>query len=103
MKDMNSKFDKFDKTWVGMVMGLILPLIIMFFIFIFAEGEPNMKAWLLRIKMANIITHIVTLSVFANIIIFLLFNKLDLLKATKGVLAITIVWALVVFGIKFLS
>ena len=30
----------------------------------------------------------------------LLFNRLDMLQASKGVLGITIAWAFVVFGIK---
>jgi hypothetical protein len=33
----------------------------------------------------------------------MIFNQFDMLKATRGVLAITIVWAIVVFGVKFLG
>ena len=41
-----------------------------------------------------------SVSVFSNIIIFLLFNRLDMLRASRGVLGITIVWAFAVFAIK---
>jgi hypothetical protein len=33
----------------------------------------------------------------------MIFNQLDMLKATRGVLAVTIAWAVIVFGIKFLG
>jgi hypothetical protein len=39
--------------------------------------------------------------VFPNIIIFLIFNRLDMLRAARGVLAVTIIWAVIVFGVKF--
>jgi len=41
-----------------------------------------------------------SVSVFTNILVFLLFNRLDMLRASKGVLGITLLWAFAVFGIK---
>ena len=92
--------EKLDKVIIGVVSGFILPLITAFIIFLFAKGDPTIKEWMARIAEANIITHIITLSVFSNIAVFLLFNYFDMLKAAKGVLGVTIVWALLVFGIK---
>jgi len=46
------------------------------------------------------VTEVMSISVFANIVIFLLFNRFDMLRASKGVLGITIAWAFLVFGIK---
>ncbi len=93
---------KYDKLLTGIMSGLILPLIIMLIIFLFAKGNSGLSDWLDRIVQADIITHIVSLSVFPNVIIFLLFNYFDMLRAAKGVLGITIVWAIIVFGIKIL-
>jgi hypothetical protein len=50
---------------------------------------------------ANIVTHVISLCVFPNVAIFLLFNYLDMLKAVKGVLGVTIFWAALVFIIYF--
>lgn len=93
---------KYDKLLTGIISGLILPLIIMLIIFLFAKENSGFSGWLDRIVQADIITHIVSLSVFPNVLIFLLFNYYDMLRATKGVLGITIVWAIIVFGIKIL-
>jgi len=94
--------EKYDKTIAGVTGGLILPLIIGFFIFLFASGNPPFDAWLERITQANIITHIISLCVFPNVVIFLIFNHFDMLRASRGVLAVTIAWAILVFGIKYL-
>ena len=55
----------------------------------------------IKLDFANIVTHILSLSVFPNVIVFLIFNRFDMLRASRGVLAATIVWAVIVFGIKF--
>jgi hypothetical protein len=93
---------KFNKLIIGIISGLVLPFITATIIFLFARGDPNLQTWLKKIVEADILTHIITLCVFPNIFIFLLFNYFDMLKASKGVLAITIVWAVLVFAVKFL-
>lgn len=95
--------EKFDKVVTGVLSGLLLPFIIGLITFAFSSGHQSLHAYLGRIADSNIITHSITLCVFPNIIIFLLFNQFDMLKATRGVLAITIVWAIIVFGVKFLG
>lgn len=95
--------EKFDKVVTGVLSGLLLPFIIGLITFAFSSGHQSLHTYLARIADSNIITHSITLCVFPNIVIFLLFNQFDMLKATRGVLAITIVWAVIVFGVKFLG
>jgi len=94
--------EKIDKVVTGVLSGLLLPFIIGLITFAFSSGHQPLHTYLARIADSNIITHSITLCVFPNIIIFLLFNQFDMLKATRGVLAITIVWAVIVFAVKFL-
>jgi len=93
--------EKYDKLATGIISGFLLPVVIAIFIFLFSKGEPGLKTWLSKITEANIITHIITLSVFPNVVIFLLFNHFDMLRALRGVLGVTIFWAVIVFGIYF--
>ena len=92
--------EKIDKVLTGVVAGFVLPFIIGTIIFMFSSGNQSLHSYLIRIADSNIITHSITLCVFPNIIIFLLFNQFDMLRATRGVLAITIVWAVFVFAVK---
>jgi hypothetical protein len=94
--------EKYDRLATGVISGFLQPFIIALLIFLFAKGDHTIQSWLKRIVESDIVTHIITLCVFPNIIIFLLFNHFDMLRASRGVLAITIAWAILVFGVKFL-
>ncbi len=93
--------EKFDRVITGIVSGLVFPAIVGLIIFLFSPGHLSIASYLTRIAETNIITHSITLCVFPNIFVFLIFNRFDMLRAARGVLAITIFWAVIVFGIKF--
>ena len=93
--------EKYDRVMTGIVSGFILPFIIGFIVFLFTAKGQSLGQYLSRIESARIITHAITLCVFPNIAIFLLFNRFDMLRASRGVLAATIVWAIAMFIIKF--
>lgn len=92
--------EKYDKVYIGVISGLLLPFVIGIVIYLFSSGGQSLHSYLLRIADSNIITHSVSLCVFPNLLIFMLYNRFDMLRATRGVLAITIIWAVIVFGIK---
>lgn len=94
---------KFDRVITGFISGMVLPFIVGMIIYAFSSDGLSLQAYLSRLVSSNIITHSISICVFPNVIIFLLFNWLDMLRATRGVLAVTIVWAIIVFGVKFLA
>jgi hypothetical protein len=94
--------EKFDRVTAGAITGLVLPFLVGSVIYLFSSGHLSLHSYLSRIVESNIITHAITLCVFPNIFIFLVFNRFDMLHASKGVLLITIIWAVLVFSIKFL-
>jgi hypothetical protein len=96
-------FEKYNKVFTGLLSGLLLPFIVGLIIYFFSSGNQTIPSYLARISDSNIITHSITLCVFPNIFIFLIFNRFDMLRTSRGVLAITIVWAVIVFGVKFLA
>ena len=95
--------EKFDKIFTGLISGLLFPFIIGIIIYFFSSNHMSLNSYLIRISDSHIITHSISLCVFPNLIIFLLFNRFDMLRASHGVLAITIVWAVLVFCVKFLG
>jgi hypothetical protein len=96
-------YERYDKLITGLIAGFLFPFIIGLTIFLFSSGEMSLGTYLIRLKESDIITHSITLCVFPNIFIFLIFNRFDMLLATRGVLAVTIVWAVIVFAVKFLT
>jgi hypothetical protein len=93
--------EKYDKVSFGAISGLVLPFAVALVVLIVSKGHPSPATWIKRIVQANIVTHVVSLCVFPNVAIFLLYNYLDMLKAVKGVLGMTIFWAALVFIIYF--
>jgi hypothetical protein len=94
--------EKYDKVYVGAISGFVIPIIIGLCVYLFSADDKTITEYITRIIFANILTHIISLCVFPNIFLFLIFNRLDMLRATKGVLGITIFWAILVFAVKFL-
>ncbi len=94
------KREKLDRVWFGFLTGILLPFLIAFSAFILSKGAPNLKAWLIRMEIADIYIQTISSCVFPNILLFMLFNRLDMLRSCKGVLISTICWLLLVFGLK---
>jgi hypothetical protein len=84
-----SRLRKLDKFSVGMIWGIILPLILLLFIY------------LIHLRGMNILIKILSLCGFSDLVIFLYFyrNKLD--KAAKGVIAATFVYGFLVLVSRF--
>ena len=95
--------EKYDSFICGFISGLLLPLVVGLIIYVLSPGSNSIHSYLNRLAESNVITHSITLCVFPNVFIFLIFNRLDMLRASRGVLAITILWAVIVFGVKFLG
>lgn len=93
---------KYDKVITGILTGFLLPVIVSLIFYIFSSGSGTIPEYFERIVKADILTHIISLCVFPNLFMFLVFNRLDMLLASRGVLGITIFWAVLVFAIKFL-
>jgi len=98
-----TRTEKYDKISVGTVAGFLVPIIIALIVYLFSTVNRGLAEYFRRIVAADILTHIISLCVFPNIFLFLIFNRLDMLRATRGVLGITIFWAVLVFAVKFLS
>ncbi len=96
-----NKAEKYDKMLTGIITGLIVPLVVALIIYFFTAHSRTVSEYMERILKARILTHAITICVFPNVLIFLLFNRYDMLRASRGVLAITILWAISVFIIKF--
>jgi hypothetical protein len=94
--------EKYDKIIPGILSGLLLPLVIGLLIYAFTAHGRSPATYLARISDSNIVTHAITLCVFPNVLIFLLFLRLDMLRAARGVLAMTIIFAAIIFAIKLL-
>ncbi len=93
---------KFDRLITGIVSGFLLPLVTGLIIFLFSKDHPLFSEWIRIITDAGIETKLITLCVVPNVLIFMLFNHFDMLRAARGVLGLTIAWAFLIFVIKLM-
>jgi hypothetical protein len=92
--------EKYDRFITGFAGGILIPMLTGLIIFAFTSHGTALSTYLFRIKFTGVVTHAITLCVFSNIIIFLIFNRLDMLRAARGTLAVTIAWGLIVLAVK---
>lgn len=91
---------RYNIVLTGIISGILMPVIAFLIFFLLTRHGLNLDLFIRKMIEADKVSEVMSISVFANIVIFLLFNRLDMLRASKGVLGITIVWAFLVFGIK---
>lgn len=92
--------ERYNNILSGIIGGIIIPVTAFLIFFLVTRNGLSFSQYLNKIADAGNVSEVMSISVFANIVIFLIFNRLDMLRASKGVLGITIVWAFAVFGIK---
>ena len=84
----------------GFLAGIILPVIISTIAVVVLSNDMGARAYIERVLNQNILTHLISVCVFPNVFLFLIFNRFDKLRSSKGVLGATILWAIMVFIIK---
>jgi hypothetical protein len=91
---------KIDKQWIGLILGIIVPAITFFGIYFFGFPHKNLISFYEMILAKGFSSQILSLAVIPNVVLFFIFIWTDKLSAAKGVLAATIIMALLVFGLK---
>jgi hypothetical protein len=97
-----TRTEKYDKLTFGAIAGFFVPVLIGLIIYFFSAGKQSIGEYIRKIVDADIVTHIISLCVFPNVFLFLISIRLDMLRAARGVLGITLFWAVLVFAVKFL-
>lgn len=91
---------RLNNALTGVAAGLIMPVLAFFIFFMFTRNGLPLDQYFQKMLAADNLTEVMSVSAFTNIIVFLLFNRFDMLRASKGVVGITLIWAFAVFGIK---
>lgn len=91
---------KFNHALTGVAAGLIIPVLGFLVFFLLTRHGLPLADYIRKLKELGNFSEILSVSVFANIVIFLVFNRFDMLRASRGVLGITIIWAFTVFALK---
>lgn len=92
--------EKYNTVITGAVTGFIVPVIAMLLFSLWKSGSMTIAEFYGQLLRVGAFTNALSVSVFLNVFFFLLFNRFDMLRASKGVLGLTILWAVAVFILK---
>ena len=96
---MVAKKTSYNSQLTGLISGLILPLIALL-IFYYMRNMDNPAVFFNQIIKAGIISHLVSLCVVPNLLLFFIFMWTNRLLSARGVISATFIYALIVLGLK---
>jgi len=97
---MNSRFNSLT---TGLLLGIAGPLLTLFVIYLITTQDLSIKDYINQLIFFKVYTHIISLSVIPNLLIFFTFIWLNKLKSARGVLLATIILALIVLGLRLFT
>ena len=92
---------KLNKVWVGMAAGIIVPLIALACFYLARYSHLTLMEFFKVYRNLGILTHIISLSVLPDLLVFFLFIRQKYLKSARGVLLATFLLTFVVLCIRF--
>jgi len=89
-----------DTTVTGTLFGIFVPIITFFVIYFVLSDNQSLNDYLQRLIDRNIQGHFISISVIPNLLFFFIFIWLYKMKAARGILLSTFLWAFVVLAIR---
>ncbi len=91
---------KYDNIWLGVVLSALTPVITIYLIITFVYPVEHLQTYYENIWIPIVAPKVISLGVVPNLALFFLFIYTNRLTSAKGVLATTIVYAVIVFILK---
>ncbi len=92
---------QYDKLWLGLVLGIITPMIVMFIYYRINFYYIRVDTFLYEAFMKSIFLPLMSLCVVGNLAVFFIFLQTDRYYTSRGVVFATLLYAIVVFVLKF--
>ena len=96
------KLNRFNTLLTGIVTGIVLPVIVYFIVYYAVIKDIGSTLVSNRQVAGNILPVIISHCVIPDLILFMIFNRIDWLQAAKGVLGATVFMTLSLFGLKLI-
>ena len=90
-----------NRFWLGFLFGLCLPLVCSLLYYLFRFKNLSIGEYFDFLVQTGKIVHVLSLAVFPNLIPFMFFVRTDRFKSGRGIMAITIFYAILIFVLKF--
>ena len=89
-----------DTTVTGILSGIFVPIITFIIVYFVLSDNQTLNDYLQRLIDREIQGHFISISVIPNLLVFFIFIWLYKMKAARGVLLSTFLWAFVILAIR---
>ena len=97
------KLRTWNKFWIGLALGTVLPLVFFFLVYLFGYSKTPFGEFMRFAFVMHALPKILSLCAIPNLAIFYLFLNKEYWYATRGVIAATLLCTLAVVAVKFLA
>ncbi len=91
-----------NRPITGFFAGFLIPLIIFVAVYFIRETEISFKDYVISLTRLNALIKLGSLCVFANLLVFMGFIRINYDRAARGVLGATIIYAIIILIVKAL-
>jgi hypothetical protein len=102
LKDASMSTGSFNKLWIGLAAGILIPVIALICYYFARYSNLSLVDFIQVYRNLGILTHIISLSVLPDLLVFFLFIRKNQLKSARGVLLATFLFTFTVLVIRFL-
>ena len=96
------KIRRWNKFWIGLALGIVLPLAIFLLVYVVVYSKTPFGEFLGYALLMQALPKILSLCAIPNLAVFYLFLNKEYWRTTQGVIAATLLCTLAVVVIKFL-
>lgn len=93
-------FDKLDKMWIGLLLGLISPVIVLVIFYLINYTHISFYGFLSKYMEHKALVPLFSLCTVINLGLFFLFIQKEKYYAARGIIFSTLIYAIIVFAYK---
>ena len=90
-----------NKFWLGFLLGFGFPAVFFLLYFLFRFRDLTIENYWQILVQTGKIVHVLSLAVFPNLLPFMFFVRTNRFRSGRGIMAITILYAIFIFALKF--
>ncbi|MBN1252324.1 MAG: hypothetical protein JXR51_02665 [Bacteroidales bacterium] len=91
---------KYNKEKIGLITGLILPVITIF-VFFLVKNPDSFKIFINQIIGVNIYSELISVCVVPNLLLFFIFIWTNRMLSARGVIGATFIYAIIILILKY--
>jgi len=97
---MNSKISKYNRIWIGIIVGLFLPIIGLLVLYLFDSSYHSLSNFLILSYQLGVMSNLLSISLLANLLGFYFFLNREWYYAVRGIMIAVLIWGAVILFIR---